>query len=342
MSAIAYSSPPTVGWLRDPQFDLSFLVGLPVLALSSGAAVLLYPGLLVPVLLADLWLLGYHHVISTYTRLCFDAKSLDRYRFLIFILPLFITVGCVGAVIATSSAWILVTVYFYWQWFHYTRQSWGVAQGYRRKMGAAQPPSAFDTLVFYAIPIAGVLVKSAQNPDTFLMLPIRMIPVSPPFAQAVTFAAFALLAVWSAQALLRYRNGLVSAPYLMYLASHHAIFGVAYVLIQDITVGWLVVNIWHNAQYVLFVWLFNNRRYAAGPSRNARLLSWLSQDGRILWYMGFCVVLSAAIYGALSSLLPLVLTMPIFIVYQIINFHHYVVDAIIWRRAHVQMAMQDA
>jgi hypothetical protein len=341
MSAIAYSSPPTIGWLRDRQFDLSFLAGLPLLALTSGAVVTLYPALLMPVLLADLWLLGYHHVISTYTRLCFDSGSLQRYGFLLFLLPLIVAVGCIGAVAAVSGVWILVSVYFYWQWFHYTRQSWGVAQAYRRKMGEARAPTAFDTLAFYAIPVAGVLLRSAQNPDTFLMLPVRMIPVSTALAEAVAIAATVLVALWWAQALRRHRNGHVSTPYLLYLGSHHVIFAFAYAVIQDVTVGWLVINIWHNAQYVLFVWMFNNRRFAAGPSKNARLLSWLSQNGRLSWYLGFCLALSTLVYAAIANVLPLVLAMPVFIVYQIINFHHYVVDAVIWRREHVRLAMQE-
>lgn len=341
MSAITYNSASPVGWLRSRQFDMSFLMGLPLLALGSGAAVMLDPRLLVPVLLADLWLLGYHHVISTFTRLCFDAASLNRYRFLVFALPPIVAAGCMAAVLAASDLWILVSVYFYWQWFHYTRQSWGIAQAYRRKAGDAPPPSLFDSLVFYAIPVAGVLVRSAQSPDTFLMLPVRMIPVPQPLAEALALVALALVAVWWAWALLQVRGGRLSAPYLIYLVSHHAIFAAAYLLIRDLTVGWLVINIWHNGQYVLFVWLFNNRRFAAGPSRHARLLSWLSQNGRVFWYLGFCLVLSTAVYGLLGNLLPLVMVMPVFILYQVINFHHYVVDAVIWRREHVRMAMQN-
>jgi hypothetical protein len=340
MSAVAHNSAPTAGWLRNRQFDLPFLVGLPALALLSGAIVLLDPHLLLPVLFADLWLLSYHHVISTFTRLCFDAGSLYRYRFLIFILPLIVAAGCVAAVIATRDAWILVSVYFYWQWFHYTRQSWGIAQAYRRKNTDAQPLTAFDTIVFYAIPVAGVLLRSAENPDTFLMAPIRMIPIPGLIAEASVVVALALVVAWWARALLQVRNGQISVPYLMYLASHHAIFASSYVLIADITVGWLVINIWHNAQYVLFVWMFNNRRYAAGPSPKARLLSWLSQDGRLWWYLGACLAISAAVYGGLA-LLPLIMGLPVFLLYQVINFHHYVVDAVIWRRDQVQLAMRD-
>jgi hypothetical protein len=58
------------------------------------------------------------------------------------------------------------------------------------------------------------------------------------------------------------------------------------------------------------------------------------------WYLGVCLVLSSAVYGGLA-LLPLIMGLPVFLVYQVINFHHYVVDAVIWRREQVQLAMRD-
>ena len=43
-------------------------------------------------------------------------------------------VATVSAV-ALLGVWILPTVYLYWQWFNYTRQSYGVERIYRRKAG---------------------------------------------------------------------------------------------------------------------------------------------------------------------------------------------------------------
>jgi hypothetical protein len=40
--------------------------------------------------------------------------------------------------------------------------------------------------------------------------------------------------------------------------------------------------------------------------------------------------------------LPLFLALPLFVVYQVFNFHHYVVDAVIWRRAQVKDALEHA
>lgn len=328
------------GWLRDQRFDLTFTVGLPALALASGAVVLLNPALLMPVLLADLWLLGYHHVVSTFTRLCFDRDSLRRYRFLVFGLPPLVAIGCFVAVAAASGVWILVSVYFYWQWFHYTRQSWGIAQGYRRKAGIESQPGMLDTVMFYALPVAGIVTRSAQEPETFLSMPIRFIPVSETVASGAILLASVLVALWIHQTIRRFRNGQIGLPYLLYLISHHVIFATAYLVIPDVTVGWLVVNIWHNGQYILFVWMFNNRRFSAGISPRARLLSWLSQDERMWGYMAACVLLSTVVYWTIGNVLPLAFAMPLFIVYQIINFHHYVVDAVIWRRRHLRDALQ--
>ena len=341
MAAVSYDEPRVSGWLKDQRFDLTFILGLTGLALACGLAVLAEPRLMMPILLADLWLLGYHHVIATYTRLCFDKESLRRYSFLLIGLPFLVAAGCVAAVAAASGLWIIVSIYFYWQWFHYARQSWGVAQSYRRKSGRdVPPPSLLDQVIFYALPVAGVIHRSAQEAETFLGMPIRMIPLPAELASAAIGLAVLLVAGWLVQLAWQFRRGQLPLPYVLYLLSHHVIFCVAYIAVSDITVGWLIVNVWHNAQYVLFVWLFNNRRFAAGVSAKAPLLSKLSQDGKLVWYLGFCLLLSTAVYWSLANVLPLVLVMPVFIVYHIINFHHYVVDAVIWRSGQVKLALQ--
>ncbi len=108
----------------------------------------------------------------------------------------------------------------------------------------------------------------------------------------------------------------------------------AYVAIEDVTAGWLVANVWHNAQYILFVWLFNNRRFEGRSQPQARFLSLISQRRNILLYLGGCLAISSLVYSAIVSALPSI-QLPALaaaaIVYQTINFHHYIVDAVIWR-----------
>jgi hypothetical protein len=332
--AAAETLPARHGWLLNREFDLTFVHGVAALALLSGCVVVWKPELFSAVLVADLWLLGYHHVIATYTRLAFDRDSLREHRFFVFALP--------PIVLATTfflawavGIWVIATIYLYWQWFHYTRQSWGISQVYRAKSnGLVSEGPVFSKLCFYLVPLWGILYRSWQAPETFLFVELRVIPVPGWLVAVVGLASAATVAIWCFQRLRMWWEGRLPIAHTWYMISHFVVFIVGYWLIEDITFGWLVINVWHNAQYILFVWLFNTRRFAKGVDSRARFLSKLSQPGDIVRYLAVCLGISTLLYGFAALLtyeqqmagLPLAI-----IVYQAVNFHHYVVDSRIWK-----------
>ena len=71
------------GWLRGPAFDGALLFGTAGLALLAGFAGRLGPEVFLTILALDIWLLGYPHVIATYTRLSFDTASFREHRWLV-------------------------------------------------------------------------------------------------------------------------------------------------------------------------------------------------------------------------------------------------------------------
>lgn len=329
MTATAIPAPRAIGWLRGPGFDLGFVVGVAALAIGSGALVVRYPQLFMPVVLADLWLLGYHHVIATYTRLVFDRASLKQHGFLVFGLPAIVLTGVI-LMMAGLGLWSIVTLYFYWQWFHYARQSWGVSRAYAGKAEhRVEDDPRVAQVVFYLVPLWGVLHRSAQAPAEFLGLPIRFAPVPEFLATAVGVAALTGIGWFVATRIQAWREGRLAAAHTLYMASHFAIFYVGYVLIEDISMGWLVANIWHNAQYIGFVWLYNSRKYQRGVDPAAPFLSTISQPRHVVVYIGVCLAISTTVYLAIDSVAPLIVA-PI-VVYQAINFHHYIVDSVIWK-----------
>ena len=109
-------------WLRNAQFDGAFIGGGVGLALLSATAIVIEPSLFYPILLLDMWVLGYHHVIATFTQLGFDRASFQKRRGLIVhLLP---TVALATLLVAWQvGLWVIVTLYFYWQWWHYARRS---------------------------------------------------------------------------------------------------------------------------------------------------------------------------------------------------------------------------
>jgi hypothetical protein len=321
-------------WLRSRQFDLSFILGIPALAMLTGAVVIWQPWLFTPVLIFDLWFLGYHHVISTYTRLCFDRKSFSQHWPLLVVLLPAVAAGTLTVAYA-FGLWTVVTVYFYWQWFHYARQSWGISRSYRGKQrDALYEEGWLDQAIFYALPVLGILYRSHQDPGLFIGLELRTIPVASIVVNSATVAVIALFGFWAVCRFEAWRQGRLAAAHTLYLLSHFAMFGVAYLLIEDVTYGWLVINIWHNAQYVLFVWMFNARRFKDGIDPEARFLSYISQPGRLWLYLTSCILITGVIYwivlGTLDAIFFAGLSATI-VLYQIVNFHHYVVDAIIWK-----------
>lgn len=328
MTAVA-TSVSAPGWLRSVRFDGIFILGLAGLGLAAATAALVQPALFWPILFADLWLLGYHHVIATYTRLCFDAESFRTHRFLLFGLPPLVLAAVLGAAYGIGI-WTLVSVYLYWQWFHYARQSWGVAQAYRRKAGDLDTGSPqLNQIAFWLLPAWGILYRSQQDPGLFLGLELRTVPVPAMLVDAAGVAAAIALILWAADRARAFAQGRLPVAHTLYLLTHHAVFAAAYLLIEDISVGWLAVNVWHNAQYVAFVWLFNTNRFRTGIDPRARFLSMLAQSRNALLYFAVCVALSTLVYLLLGWVAAAVVA-PIAI-YQAINFHHYIVDSVIWK-----------
>ncbi len=336
------------GWLKDRQFDLGFIFGILALAFVLAGATLLEPKLFMPLMLTDLWLLGYHHVIATYTKLVGSKTDRrDNFNLVYVLLPL--VLFSTFAVGLSQGVVVIVTVYFFWQWFHYTRQSWGIAQRYRRKAGGmAWDNDRLSELTLWSVPIWGILNRSAQHPSSFLGLEVWT-PAIPPIAVTVAGALSAgLVAYWIATRIKAYQRGELAWGHTLFFASHLVVFATGYVFIADINKGWLLANVWHNAQYVAFVWLYNRQRFATGPDRDAPTVSLLSQAGygRAAAYYLFCIAISTGIYFAMQSFAHVIvpsldrlvggpeLTVVNFMVLfaMTLNFHHYVVDGIIWKR----------
>ncbi|PKM07714.1 MAG: hypothetical protein CVV14_07450 [Gammaproteobacteria bacterium HGW-Gammaproteobacteria-4] len=248
--------------------------------------------------------------------------------------------GAVTAIALTAGLWLLVSIYLYWQWFHYARQSEGISKAYAgRSRGKDIGDSRLTRLMFYSVPIAGILAVSARQPQEFLLMPVKTFPVPHWLAFAAIIVAAVLCFAWLVMQIRAFKRGRLAVPYVAYMTSHFVMFAFAYLWLAEINYGWLAINMWHNAQYILFVWLFNNRRFNGAIDPERVFLSTISQNGRFALYIGVCLTLSTFIYflvqhigiDALSRSLGVSVTAAAIIIYQTLNFHHYVVDAVVWK-----------
>ena len=337
------------GYLEGPVYDNIFIFGVLAIALLSGAIVIMEPQLFGIVLILDLWFLGYHHVIATFTKLAGTPEDRQQNHFMIYYLPFLVLAGTFG-LYASMGIWAIVTVYFFWQWYHYTRQAYGISVFYRRKSGIKESftPSNLDYAAIWAVPVWGLVNRCSQNWDTFIFQPFWTPDLPLELAALVGACAILVLGAWFVTKIIDWQKGQLSFAMFAFMLSHHIAFYVGYVFIGDITIGWLVANVWHNAQYILFVWLFNKNRFrhregeiSSQPhASGGKVMPWLSQPHpfRIMAYFTFCIIMTSIFYKSIAGTLSFIsagdqvlYTGMLIIAYQAINFHHYIVDSYIWK-----------
>jgi hypothetical protein len=330
-----YARTPT--YIRSSSFD-STLVAAPLCAAFVAATFAVANPRWYPfVLLADVWFLGYHHIVATYTRLTFNRESLRQNHFLAVEL-LILIMAAVAVLALTGGAWIIATLYLYLQWFHYMRQSYGIARMYYRATPRGQLPGVKDRVtdgVIYLLPIYGIAKRSATMGTEFLGLPAKPLVLPHVVLMVLGVMGAAAVTVWAGRIAFEFLRGELNRHYAAFVASHIVIFVLAYLVIDDVNAGWVAINVWHNLQYVLVVWMVNAKRFAGGVDPKARLLSTISQPGRAFAYFATTLAMSTFVYLNLNQLTTwflggsLAATLG---VYMGINFHHYLVDAMIWKR----------
>ncbi len=338
------------GWLKDPPFDLTLIVGITVLACAMGGAAYVVPALFFPLLVFHTWCFGFDHVIATFTKLAGVPDDRRRNRFLIYELPplLFGVTLLIGQ---STGVGVLNTGYFVLQWFHTTRQSWGIAQHYRRAAGVISPrpapapvddPPWLSELTIWSVPVVGMLHRCHQQPGKFLWMDL-FLPRVPGVVVTIAGVVAAVLVAgffWTRWRALR--RGELSLPHTLFVCSHLLVFTLGYLVIDDLHAGWLLINVWHNVQYMAYVWMHNRARFDGGVRRDAPILSWLCQPGvkRGLGYFAACLAISTPLFAAIYALgdrIDLWLEgrlISVSLVFALaLNFHHYIVDGLIWKRS---------
>ncbi|MDQ0013094.1 hypothetical protein J2W23_001473 [Variovorax boronicumulans] len=307
-------------------------------ALSAGVLASLSAPMMLAVLYIDIWLFANPHLIATYTRIRQISSSIKTHWVLIFAAPLLIAAGLTIIALAYEAAGLLA-LYFVLQAFHVTRQSYGIARRHDRRLQA--PNQRLPYFLIYIFPLWGYLHRSAQAPESFLGYPIWLPPVPQELAFAIGGVAVTSALFWLAR-LWRYKNtDQKNNTFNSFVFSHLLISLVSYILINDITLGWLIVNVWHNIQYLIFV--YRQQRGNTNTIDNGGELESALAFPRPLtetlkrpaaFFLG-CLALGAIFYVIADRIGESLLWLgfpTVLIAHLILNFHHYLADGFIWKR----------
>jgi len=333
--ALVESRTPAIGWLRNRDFDLVLICGVAAAALAAGGLIAAMPAAIGFILFVDVWLLGGPHVAATFVRLAPDKVGLSTHRFLVFVLPV-IVLAAISALAIGVGITLVATIYFYWQWYHTLRQSWGIAQLYRRRSSVpVREHPLFAEGLFALVALWGLLHRLTTDSEyaIFPNLPLSLPLIPVWFADGVVGTAAVLgLAFWAIGRIREYWAGELATAHALFSASHYLIFIVGYVVMDNVAGGWLVTNIWHTAQYLMLVWMFNESTAAKSQAPDG----WFRRataGNKAGWYFLLCFLMAFPFYlaftvtpawGGASIAIA-------FVANQTLTFHHFIVDAVIWR-----------
>ncbi|MBC6698040.1 hypothetical protein [Hymenobacter sp. BT190] len=350
-------SPPVVAprrqpWIRSAAFDGLWILGPPFLALAAVAAL---PAAARTTAQMPVWawvalvvLVDVAHVYSTLFRTYFDRARRQRFRTLLWAVPL----GCYAAGVALhglgGSLWFW-RVLAYAAVFHFVRQQYGFLRLYARH--ETVPPAArqLDAVLIYAATLYPLLwwhLAPGRNFNWFV--PNDFVQTDwPAGRRLLTVLYLVLLTTYAAKELwLWRRSGSFNWPRNLLLLGTAASWYVGIVLFNGDLAFTLLNVVAHGIPYLALVWAASEPAPATAPAAH----TWWHGRYGVALFMGVLVGLALleeglwdglvwrehpAVFGwfqqlpAVSGSLGLTLLVPLLALPQAT---HYVLDGFIWKR----------
>ena len=244
--------------------------------------------------LVNIWLFSLPHTFSTFTRS--DRRSTQQIVLTVALILLFlistITLSNVSGIV------FLYSVYFYWQQFHYGKQNFGLSVWRRTEI-----PNIIDKTFYLTIVGASLLGLLSDGPQSFFAYALYF-PYTLTTSKMTIFSS--MIALTSLYIFYRPKQ-------LLHATGHTLIFSFAYMFCEHFALGWLLMNVFHNLQYLKFMKSYENKfTFLRVP---------------LLLTLGLYILQFHVFNGLIFLSLPLGLSLM-----MALNFTHYTLDGLIWKK----------
>lgn len=318
------------GSMRNPAFDAWFVFFPLSLAFILAVILTKYPEYTVFAIASVFWISSNTHAVMTYTKAVWDKPNRKKYIHYMTWIPLLQFSACI-AVSAWAGAAALVSVYFYLQLFHYVRQSYGLSTIYK-KLSVDETPSWLHQGALYMLPLWGVLL-AMEHGFFFFSEEVYSFNIGKLPLLIFGFCTITTCALWLLNQVRAMTNKTFSLWYFLYMLSHFMVFYISLFYFEDRVQGWICVAFWHGIQYVLFIWNHFQHISNKDSDGEVKILKFMTKNIYIL-SLASLIIGGLFIYALKIILGSTVLwAVPVFFALMLtLNFNHYLIDAIIWRR----------
>jgi hypothetical protein len=272
------------------------------------------------------------HLISTWTRVYLPRRERFRRPLHYWIMPGLLATFAIGCVAERGLGPVyLRTVIFYWASWHFVAQAYGILRIYQRKHGVIGTTLArLEKAILFMVCLFCVMRRVFTGPwDLF------GVPIIHPHLYAWQVNGLGALTVVVAIVYL-WRLFARPQPFVRPLLVACTGFGFAmpFCVIKNGTAAFAAAALWHAIQYIGIVWQYNRTRYHGKRDPDARLISWVSQPGRSLAYVGIIAACAAGVYTVAivaSTIVGWSLAEMSLALWTALTLGHYYLDGVIWK-----------
>jgi hypothetical protein len=292
------------------------------------------------------------HLASTWTRVYLDRREWQKRPVQIFVVPALITAAVVSV---TFLGWkgqrLLDTLLLYWATWHFLAQNYGLLRIYQKRSGEPDSslPLRLERPLMYMSVAWCALHRLKTGPRQLFGQEVFYPDLPWPMIDAL-LAVTVCVAVYYLWVRLRRGQWRETSPWLRvgFLSACFVGFAVPYLLItRDGTTAFAAAACWHGFQYIGIVRFYHRNAWKGGVNPDARLISWLSQQGRLRLFLYACLLWAFAGAGFLVIWTGSYLTRGTWwtintwagVTWLSMTFSHYYLDGVIWKlRRDKQMA----
>ncbi|MFZ5442857.1 MAG: hypothetical protein ACOZQL_22820 [Myxococcota bacterium] len=292
------------------------------------------------------------HLVSTWTRVYFDAKEWKARPGATVGVPLaiFAAVLFVEWKLSALGPRLLNSVILYWATWHFVAQNWGILRIYQRKSGEPLDSAAMklERPLLLLIVLFCIAHRLYTGPRKLFGVEI----LYPELPYALVMGLLAPIVLFAAVLIftrLRERH----APHakaawirVAFIACSFIGFFVPFQLIKsDDTSAFAAAAAWHGFQYLGMVRHYHRNAWRHGVDPTAKVISWLSQPGwsRGFLYWALLMALAGGVYVvifALSAVTPWGFYQWASTIWVSLTLSHYWVDGVIWKLRRPELAQR--
>ncbi|MDX1919552.1 MAG: hypothetical protein SFU25_02325 [Candidatus Caenarcaniphilales bacterium] len=283
------------------------------------------------------------HLVSSYLKAYTEKAEIERNKFYTIYTPLLLlaVLCCFVYSFGSSFIWVLGSVYFYWQWWHHARQSFGLGRQFQRR-AQIQTLENFDyklnDIALWSVAVLGICLKSNVAGDYYEGIPIRSLHLPLPLVFAILIGVFLVAAFFiSRQIQIFYKHKIVQWAFITHWFTQSFVF-ICFFGLLPTDIGIIAASFWHCTQYISFVKKHQEEKANRGFIENT---FWSNLFNKENWtnYLIILITLSLVL-PALNLGIRTMQINAIALGYSLaITFHHYILDAVLWTRKEVEWSL---